>query len=108
MGTTEEFSRDRFAAVVGTTFTLSAADDKTLEIELSEVSDLRERPHQQSYSILFRLPENIVVEQGMYDLRHPELGAIQLFLVPIAPVENRMRLEAVFNFLRTEEKPANA
>ena len=103
-----EFNRDRFAEALGTTFTLITAEDKAVEIELVEVSDLRERPHQVSFSILFRLPENIAAEQGMYDLRHAELGEMQLFLVPIEPIDNRMGLEAVFNILRTEETTTSA
>ena len=102
----EEFSRDRFASAVGTPFTMTAKE-RAIDLELIEVSEVRERPHQTSYSILFRVPENQVVEQGLYDLQHADLGEMQLFLVPIIPIGNQMRLEAVFNFLKKQEEPPN-
>jgi hypothetical protein len=98
-----ELSRDRFAEVLGSTFLLKAASGQTVGIELEEVSDVRQRPHQTSFSILFRIPENYSVEQGLYDLEHEVLGPIQLFLVPVLASPNVLRLEAVFNFLSSDE-----
>lgn len=100
----EEFNRDRFLTALGTNFKLTAADGQIVDIKLSEVSELRERPHQISYSIVFLVPENYQIDQGLYDLEHPDLGATQLFLVPIMPVGNQFRLEAVFNFLREQKE----
>jgi len=50
--------------------------------------------------MLFRVPENYTVDQGLYDLEHENLGAIQLFLVPIIPTGDGKVLEAVINQLR--------
>jgi hypothetical protein len=32
----------------------------------------------------------------MYRLEHPELGVLDIFLVPLGPEEGRMRYEAIF------------
>ena len=98
----EEFSRERFAGALGSRFTLHAAEGKTVEIELIEVSEPRERPDQVSFSIVFLLPEDYNAEQGLYDLTHTELGKLQILLVPIGSRKRGPMLEAVFNFLRTE------
>ncbi|HUR98115.1 MAG TPA: hypothetical protein VMZ26_08640 [Pyrinomonadaceae bacterium] len=98
-----EISRDRFAEVLGTPFLIKTDLGQSLNIELEEVSDLRERPRQVSFSLLFSVPETFTVEQGLYDLEHEVLGAIQLFLVPVLVSPNVVKLEAVFNFLRPEE-----
>ena len=103
----EDFNRDRFITAVGTKFTLTDAEGESVDLELVEVSDPRERPHQISFSIVFAVPENFMVGQGLYDLQHPELGALQLFLVPVMPVGNQFRLEAVFNFLREQPESPN-
>lgn len=103
----EEFSRERFAGALGSKFTLHAAEEKSVEIELIEVSEARERPNQVSFSIVFLLPEFYNAEQGLYDLTHDELGAFQIFLVPIGSGKRGAMLEAVFNFLRTEPAETN-
>lgn len=95
-----QFDRDKFAEVLGTSFVLKAADGKAMTIELVEVSEAKERPHQLSFAIVFLTPEASIVEQGLYDLEHETLGAMQLFLVPIGMSDGRMRLESVFNMLR--------
>jgi hypothetical protein len=50
--------------------------------------------------MLFRVPENYALDQGLYDLEHENLGAMQLFLVPIIPTADGNVLEAVINTLR--------
>jgi hypothetical protein len=98
-----QFDRDRFAEVLGTSFVLKAADGKTVMIELVEVSEVKERPHQLSFAIVFLTPESSIVDQGLYDLDHETLGPMQLFLVPIGITDGRMMLESVFNFLREDQ-----
>ena len=97
------FQRDDFARVQGSLFTLTADSGETIEIELSEVSELKKRSRQQSFAIIFLVPENYRVEQGLYDLSHAELGAVQLFLVPVGMKNSRQELEAVFNTLLDPE-----
>lgn len=99
----ETFNRDAFAEVLGSSFKLPAAEDKILDLELVEVSDVRSGNYQESFSIVFRLQEGYSAPQGLYDMSHEKLGAMQLFLVPIGLDDGRLRLEAVFNLLVTEK-----
>ncbi|HKP68859.1 MAG TPA: hypothetical protein VJV05_06225 [Pyrinomonadaceae bacterium] len=94
-----ELNRDRFAGALGTTFTLTTADGKSIPLELVEVSDLHLRPDQVSYSILFRFPEGYPVQQGLHNLQHPAFGRFQLLLVPVITPAAQLRLEALFNFI---------
>ena len=100
-----QFDRDKFVKELGSAFILKAAEGHAVSVELIEVSDVKERPNQLSFSMLFRVPENYTVDQGLYDLVHENLGAIQLFLVPIIPTADGNVLEAVINQLR-EPSPA--
>ena len=95
-----QFDRDTFAKELGSAFVVKTAEGSSVKVELIEVSDVKERPHQVSFSMLFRVPENYAVDQGLYDIEHENLGAMQLFLVPIVPPADGKVLEAVINQLR--------
>lgn len=70
----------------------------TLELAVDSVEDLpshRFRP--EPFSLILRGPRDRVLRQATYALRHPRLGLIDVFLVPIAPDERGARYEATFN-----------
>ena len=48
------------------------------------------------FSLVFRIASSSVVPQRIYTLHHAELGDLEIFLVPIGPDDEGMRLEAVF------------
>ena len=48
------------------------------------------------FSLLFRGPVDPFLPQRTYRLEHAELGALDVFLVPIGPDSEGMRYEAVF------------
>lgn len=50
----------------------------------------------QPFSLLFRGPPEGVLPQGVYPLEHPELGRLEIFLVPISRTDDGVRYEAVF------------
>jgi hypothetical protein len=45
---------------------------------------------------MFRGPTGPILPQRIYRLRHPVMGELDLFLVPIGPDGEGMRYEAVF------------
>jgi len=48
------------------------------------------------FSLIFRSPPAAALPQRIYRLQHEQLGALDLFLVPIGPDEAGMCYEAVF------------
>ena len=68
-----------------------------LELELIEVMGLGEQPgaQREPYSLVFRGPAQPAFEQQIVVLNHPQLGRLDLFLVPIGPDRHGMRYEAV-------------
>ena len=54
-------------------------------------------PRAVPFSVVFRLDPGIAGAQGVYRLDHPQLGPLDVFLVPIEPRDGQTRLEAVFN-----------
>lgn len=49
------------------------------------------------FSLLFRGQLDPVLSQGIYRMTHADLGALELFLVPIGPDTESMRYEAILN-----------
>jgi hypothetical protein len=49
------------------------------------------------FSLLFRNTAPILFPQQMYPLRHPRMGEIGIFLVPIAQERAGFLYQAVFN-----------
>ncbi len=93
-----------FVPHAGTTFTVPFPDG-VLELVLGavephgtraprpDVPDLRTEP----FSLVFLGSPAPVLPQRTWNLTHPALGNLEVFLVPIGPKDGRMRYEAVFN-----------
>lgn len=94
----ESFTVETFGDRVGERFRMRVDDATEVEVELTEVSRLREgaEGRRASFSIVLRGPAEPVLPQGTYRLEHDELGEFDLFLVPVGPDDEGMRYEAVF------------
>jgi hypothetical protein len=68
-----------------------------LELTLVEVKRLGTalRPGG-AFSLLFVSPAGPFLPQATYRLTHPKLGTLELFLVPIGPIQGGNGYEAVF------------
>lgn len=88
----------QFAAHVKSEFTIHREDEK-LPATLDRVSDIETSGPSESFSIFLEAPGECGLEQGSYKLEHPELGEMEIFLVPVAWDERGLRLQAVFNRL---------
>jgi hypothetical protein len=64
---------------------------------LVEVSELTLSTKQERFAIVFRLPNEPFLGQGMRHLQHEGMGEIDLFLVPISRDDEGTCYEAVFN-----------
>ena len=100
----EAFDREKFAQAVGSKFKVTAENGNSVDVELIQVTPWTERRNQRSFSALFGVPEGYFVEQGMYDFEHAEMGPMQLFVVPVGPINGMPALEALFNFVVREDK----
>jgi hypothetical protein len=72
--------------------------DSALAFTLVAVDRLKSpSPRAQPFSLTFQAPAQARGTQGIYRLQHPQLGVLDIFLVPIAPQDGRPQFEAVFN-----------
>jgi hypothetical protein len=92
-------SFERFETCVGSDF-VGVEGSGTTRFALVEAQPLREagvRGTGAPFSLLFSASDGAATEQGTYRLRHPDLGDVDIFLVPVAQGETGLLFEAVFN-----------
>jgi hypothetical protein len=81
----ETFTAETFRPLLNERFEL-VTEDGRVDLELVDVTESAapgaERRAQ--FSIVFSGPADPILPQASYRLEHPELGAFDLFLVPIA------------------------
>lgn len=92
----ENFRVGTFSGHLGTSFRIHPDDASTLDLELvsaTELGDGSGRP----FSIVFRGPKDALLPQRIYRMEHAEIGAFDIFLVPIGPDDEGLLYEAIFN-----------
>lgn len=89
----ETLTADDFAALRGGRFRIVPGDADPFEAELVEVTEIPREPGGRApFSLVFEGGPNPPRPQRIYRVEHEQLGAIEIFLVPIAAD----RYEAVF------------
>jgi hypothetical protein len=84
---------DDFAPLRGERFRIAAGDAAPFDAELVEVTEIpREPGGRVPFSLVFEGGPTPPLPQRIYHVEHDDLGAIEIFLVPIAAD----RYEAVF------------
>jgi Domain of unknown function (DUF6916) len=76
---------DDFRRLLNQTFRITPHDAPAFEVELVEVAEIpRDGDGRTPFSLVFQGGPNPPLEQRMYPVEHDELGAHDIFLVPIA------------------------
>lgn len=95
----KELLRPTYAAQVGTKFRVQLDEAHTLELELIEANEIHSPTTQEQFSLIFRGPLDVPLQQRTYQLDHEHLGTNALLLVPIARRPEGLVYEAFFNRL---------
>ena len=92
-----------FSKHVNTKFRVAV--EPPLELELTEVkgylSKANEETGMERFSAFFRGPGDRYLGQKIYALEHEQMGAFELFLVPVSQDQSGFRYEAVFNYYKS-------
>jgi hypothetical protein len=87
---------DAFEPRMNDTFTLHAAD-RELPLRLASVKRLGPSKREGGgFSLVFVAAPGPSLPQAIYPIVHPELGCLDLFVVPIGPQAGGIGYEAVF------------
>ena len=91
---------DDFSGLVGKRFSMRTEDGITSQIKLIETNSPKSRRaprfRREHFSIVFDVPDNIKLAHGLYRVSHPQIGTMDLFMVPVDLPEKHNRLEAIF------------
>lgn len=96
-------TREWFLPHLNSEFQMSAEILSVTPVKLIEVSPamaLQDKDHHVSYtafSLVFKGPQYMRQESGVFHLRHPELGKMDVFLSPVGRYKDQVRYEAVFS-----------
>ena len=97
-----ELTEKEFSKHVNTKFRI--VNEQPIELELTEVKGYLSKPDEQTgmerFSAFFRGPAKSYLPQKTYSVEHEQMGAFELFLVPVSHDDNGYRYEAVFNYFK--------
>ena len=101
MKTLEHLQSNDFVPYLNQLFTIRLDGIEPIGLELVVVTEKGTGFHpetRQPFSLLFLGPVGSqYLLQHVYRLEHPEMGVLDIFLVPLGPQEGRMRYQAVFS-----------
>lgn len=97
----DQLTLDHVRPTVDTSYALDLGECGGLDLTLLSAEGLGDPPtaeseHRQPFSMEFRGPHEPQLGQATYGLVHAELGALAVFLVPIARDPEGMRYQAIF------------
>lgn len=96
----ELLSCENFAGRAGQTFDLSMGES-SVPLTLTEVNPLPVRPFpgmmRAPFALIFRSTTPVVLPQKLYRLKNADMGALDIFLVPIGRDVKGIVYQAVFN-----------
>jgi hypothetical protein len=97
-----ELTADTMRPFVGDRFTIDLDGGTTFEMTLDDVTVVLEkhlspRLKRDSFALYFSGPQNVLLKQGTYPVKHPTLGELTIFLVPKRQLDNgTFEIEAIF------------
>lgn len=96
----EELTRDAFFRHLDSRFQVKSGDAPAAELRLVEAEEHKSSQRSERFSLIFQGPADAPLAQGTYQFEHDQLGAFDLFIVPVGQDQSGMQYEAVFNRLR--------
>jgi hypothetical protein len=94
----QPLKRDDLAEQLNTTFQIHFALDMIMDAELIAVSEITKMGPFESFAITFLVPDDCPIHQQIYPIDHPEMGLIELFLVPSGKDEKGTTYVSTFSY----------
>ena len=96
----DKLTCEDFEPHLGSGFTIIDEDVPQLTLKLTEAKQLKPMQNielpRQPFALLFEAPAPLL-PQRLYNLSHEAMGQREIFIVPVAKVENGFQYEAIFN-----------
>jgi hypothetical protein len=90
-----------FSQYIDQKFSAHIEGNEPMELVLTEATEMGAAPqdpqYRQAFSVVFVGPAQPILPQRIYRVEHEDMGALDLFLVPLGPNrDGRIRYETVF------------
>jgi hypothetical protein len=95
----ERLDAARFDKHVGSQFDVDDCSLAGLSLSLTKLVQHAKSENHEAFSLFFHGPKEPLLAQGIRKLRHPEIGEIDIFLVPVSKLSDGYEYEAVFNHI---------
>ncbi len=99
-----DLTLEHFSALIGEPFRiqgqLPSGEPVTVELSLADAEALGPdtgNTGRSPFSLVFAGPMETMLGQGIHRLEHVQLETLEVFLVPIQPMDGRARYQAIFN-----------
>jgi hypothetical protein len=98
----ESLTSEAFAPYIGSIFTAHFGEDGSYPLLLDEAAPVKLRGAKPSqsrspFSLFFSGPGPQYLLQGTYRLGHPQMGDLEIFIVPVGELGDGYRYQAAFN-----------
>ncbi|HKG46063.1 MAG TPA: hypothetical protein VKB02_05020 [Pyrinomonadaceae bacterium] len=93
-------THEAFSQHANTNFQVQVDDNTNVPLELTGVSELKLHPQQEEFTLVFRGPSDMFLDQGIRNFTHDQMGQFELFIVPVRQDAQGFYYEAVFNRMR--------
>lgn len=94
----QRYKREDLKKQLNTIFQIHFTPDMVLDAELISVSEVTEMGPYESFVLTFLVPAECPIQQQIYQLDHPEMGEMELFLVPSGKDDKGTTYASVFNY----------
>ena len=99
-----------FEANLNTAFLLQIDSRSPIELKLIAVqphqSDVHPRSDMERFSVFFVGPEDFLLPQNIYSVKHDTMGEFDLFIVPISRQSDGYHYEAIYNYYKSHPQQA--
>lgn len=93
-------THEEFSKYANTKFKAQVDENTHVELDLIAVSEIKLYPQQEEFTLEFRGPLDMFLDQGVRDFTHDQMGQFELFIVPIKQDQQGFYYEAIFNRIR--------
>ena len=95
-----QISRDQFNSTLNQEYTIDNDNNGSIQVELVQVTDLKESGPYQSFSLIFEGALTDVVPQKIRKVGNANLGEMEIFVCPVTLAETqegKVNYQAVFS-----------
>jgi hypothetical protein len=94
----EALTKENWEASLNKDFQVQIDDQSAVDMRLVSVSGFGRslNGRREAYSLLFQGPDQPMLVQRIYRILQPQLGSMDIFLVPVGRVAGSIQYEAVF------------